>query len=298
MACRHGSFYIAGVIIPALPVPASPGSPGPRPRQRSIRLRVALACFILASAGPAARSTPEPEAQDRAAGVSSETAPGQASDKDNRPEMATPRPRPPLRDPGSRVDRRGEAIFFSRDETPIRIACADCHLVTPPGAPPPDDLIRTGHTVYDAAGRGNWWNERITTDSGEAGEVCLKRFMGGTEMTGLMRTRLVEYMMSLAAPYASPFVIRRSPPGRVATSAGDPEKGGDIFRRACAGCHPGGGAGLGPDLTASAMTPGEIADLIRTGKDPMPFYQSDILTDEEVAHVTAFTYGLQPNPQE
>jgi len=221
---------------------------------------------------------------------------GAASEEAQRPEMATPRPRPPRHDPGSKVDSRGEAIFFSRDETPTRIACADCHLVTPPGASPPDDLIRTGHTVYDAAGRGNWWNGRIMTDSGEAGEVCLKRFMGGTEMTGLMRTRLVEYMMSLAAPYASPFVIRRSPPGRVETSSGDPEQGRELFHRACAGCHPGGGTGLGSDLTVSAMTPGEIADLIRAGKDPMPFYQTDILTDEEVAHVAAFTYGLQPHP--
>lgn len=209
--------------------------------------------------------------------------------------LATPPPSPPFRDHASLVDRAGEALFFSREETPLPIACADCHLVTPPGAAPPDDLIRPGHTVYDAFGRGNWWNGKVTTDCGEAGEVCLKRFMGGREMSGKMRTRLVLYMKSLAAPYSNPFVLRRMPPGRVDASSGDPARGEELFRRACESCHPGGGAGLGPDLHASMMTAREIADLIRAGRDPMPFYQADVLTNDEVADIAAFTRSLQPS---
>ena len=210
------------------------------------------------------------------------------------PGLASPAPRPPLRDPGSTVDRSGERIFYSREETPIRIACADCHAVTPAGTPPDDDRIRPGHTVYDAFSRGNWWNGRVTTDCGEAGEVCLKRFMGGAEMSGKMRTHLVVYMKSLGPPWGSPFVLHRRPPGMVAADSGNPGKGRDLFRRACDACHPGGGAGQGPDLSLSTMTPREIADLIRVGSDPMPFYQGDILSDDEVADIAAFTRTLQP----
>ncbi len=264
------------------------------------RCFLTVGVLVLTLMDAASWSAAEAPEQDRSNSAESSRSTAQlpGDEEADRPEMATPRPRPPRRDPGSRVDARGEALFFSRNETPIRIACADCHLVTAPGSPPSDDLIRPGHTVFDAAGRGNWWNGRIMTDSGEAGEVCLKRFMGGTEMSGLMRTRFVEYMMSLGAPYAAPLVIRRMPPGLVEIASGEREKGADLFQRACEGCHPGGGAGLGPDLTKSRITPTEIADLIREGKDPMPFYQADILTNEEVAHVAAFTYGLQKQPSD
>jgi mono/diheme cytochrome c family protein len=203
----------------------------------------------------------------------------------------------PASGPGTTIDRTGERIFFSRDETPVRIACADCHLVTAPGMTPPDDLIRPGHTLFDAFGRGNWWNGQVTTDCGEAGERCLKRFMGGDQMSGKTRTSLVLYMKSLGAPVSNPLVIRRMPPGQVEVSAGDPLRGRDLFRRTCEMCHPGGGAGLGPDLRSSEMTLHQIADLIRTGSDPMPFYQLDILSNEQVADIAAATYALRPGPE-
>ena len=222
--------------------------------------------------------------------------PGTSGAGNERPALSTPPPKPPLHEPGSTVDRVGERVFFSRDETPIPIACADCHLVTPPGTPPPDDLIRPGHSVYDAFGRGNWWNGHVTTDCGEAGEVCLKKFMGGREMSGKMRTELVEYMKSLGAPTSSPIVLRRVPRGRVKAGEGALDSGRDLFARACAACHPGGGAGTGPDLRSSKMTAEEIAELIRAGKDPMPFFQADILTDDEVSDVAAYTRSLQPAP--
>ena len=79
------------------------------------------------------------------------------------------------------------------------------------------------------------------------------------------------------------------------TSDEDVEAGARVFRTSCALCHGGDATGgLGPDLTASEMTGTEIADLIRTGSDPMPFYQSDIFSNEEVAHIAAFTRSLQP----
>ena len=259
--------------------PSIIGRPGAvDPRRRRARASALAAALLIASTLPLFALLPE--------GGAEAPSPG--------PRLSTPQPVPPPRDPGSTVDRGGERLFFSREEGPIPIACADCHLVTPPGSPSPDDLIRPGHTVYDAYGRGSWWNGRVTTDCGEAGEVCLKRFMGGTEMSGKMRTGLVLYMKSLGAPYGDPFVLRRKPPGQVSAGSGEAEAGRDLFRRACDACHPGGGAGLGPDLGTSKMTPGEIADLIREGRDPMPFYQGDILDDDQVAHIAAYTHSLQP----
>jgi hypothetical protein len=205
-----------------------------------------------------------------------------------------PQPKPAPRRPDAPTSSEGEQFFYNRDAGPAKIACADCHLVTAPNEPPPDDLIRAGHSLQNAFGRGTWWNGRVMTDCGEAGEVCFKRFMGGQEFDGRTRTAIVLYIKGRSEPASSPWIIQRVPPGRVDVTRGDFARGADIFRRACSLCHGAGGGPSGPDLKGSKMTPREIADVVRTGVNRMPFFQADLLSDDQVADVAAYAYALRP----
>ncbi len=214
-------------------------------------------------------------------------------------EEQPPAPRPPAPPrPGAATSREGEQFFFDRNAAPAGIACGDCHLINSPALAPPDDLIRSGHNLFDAFGRGTWWNGRITTDCGEAAEVCFKRFQGAEELPPWARVALVKYMKSRSAPVSNPWILLRVAPGQSNVGAGDEEEGRDLFRRACALCHPGGAAASeGGSLRDSTMTPREIADLIRAGRGRMPFYQSDILGDEEVADLAVYTHSLRERPE-
>jgi len=188
----------------------------------------------------------------------------------------------------------GERFFQSREVGRMKVACADCHLITNPAGTPPDDRIRPGHSLFDAFGRGTWWNGRVTTDCGDAAAVCSKRYQGGEDLDPNDRTALVLFMKAQDAPFSNPLILQRRPPGQVEINQGDAARGRDLFRRACATCHASGGSSPGPDLVTSRMTPREIADLIRAGEGRMPLFQGDILLDPEVADIAAYSHSLQP----
>lgn len=206
--------------------------------------------------------------------------------------------RPRDRRPTSATSADGKDFFYSREVAPVKLACADCHLIQHPQAAPPDDLIRSGHNLFDAFGRGNWWSGRITTDAGEAGEICIKQFQGAPELPPFARVGLVRFMKRQAAPFSNPWIVLRVPAAQTDVSGGKTEPGQDLFRRACAFCHPGGSAAAKePSLQKSKMTPQEIGELVRTGRGTMPFFQADILSRQDVADIAAYTYSLQPKKE-
>jgi cytochrome c len=188
---------------------------------------------------------------------------------------------------------QGAMFFNSRDVSPRKIACADCHLARNPLLSPEDDRIRPGHNLWGAFGRGNWWNSRVTTDCGEAAEICFKRFQGGEEFDGRTRTSIVLFLKGVNPQLTSPLILHRRPPGEIEWASGSAERGRDLYRRACAFCHH-GGPGSAVDPATSTLTAKEIADLIRLGREGMPFYQGDILTDADVADIAAYAKRLQP----
>jgi mono/diheme cytochrome c family protein len=201
-------------------------------------------------------------------------------------------PRPAEKEPPT--TRAGEQFFFNRTVGPGKVACADCHAVSNPALGPTDDLIRAGHNLTDAFGRGSWWNGHVTTDCGEAAEVCYKRFQGGGEMDSVARVSLVMFMKSHSVAVSSPILVMRVPPGRAPINEGDAARGRDLFRRACGVCHGEGGSGAGGSLASSTKSPKEIADLIRTGEGRMPLFQGDILVDDQVADLAAYAWSLHP----
>jgi len=190
--------------------------------------------------------------------------------------------------------RAGEQFFFNRTVGPGKVACADCHAISNPSLGPTDDLIRAGHNLTDAFGRGSWWNGHVTTDCGEAAEVCYRRFQGGNEIDNVARVSLVMFMKSHSVAVSSPILVMRVPPGRAPINEGDAARGRDLFRRACGVCHGEGGTGAGGGLASSTKSPKEIADIIRTGEERMPLFQGDILADDQVADLAAYAWSLQP----
>lgn len=76
--------------------------------------------------------------------------------------------------------------------------------------------------------------------------------------------------------------------------AGDAAAGADVYANFCAGCHPGGGEGVGPDLHNRTDSPAEIRYLIRNGEDRMPGFGPNQLSDEDLENVLAHlkTYGM------
>jgi mono/diheme cytochrome c family protein len=83
---------------------------------------------------------------------------------------------------------------------------------------------------------------------------------------------------------------------------GDADRGRRLFFAACSGCHPRGGAGLGPALFGQSVP--EVARKIREGNGLLrgaktegawkPFFGKDRLSDAQVADVAAFVSTLPP----
>lgn len=75
---------------------------------------------------------------------------------------------------------------------------------------------------------------------------------------------------------------------------GDPAAGAEVFANFCEGCHPGGSAGVGPDLHGRTDSPAEIRALIRHGEDRMPAFGPDQISDEDLENVLAHlrSYGM------
>lgn len=69
---------------------------------------------------------------------------------------------------------------------------------------------------------------------------------------------------------------------------GDAAAGETVYANFCAGCHPDGGAGVGPDLHDRTDSPAEIRYLIRNGEDRMPAFGADQISDEDMENVLAY----------
>lgn len=192
---------------------------------------------------------------------------------------------------------RGEGVFLKN--------CASCHT------------IGGGRTAGpDLAGvtrkRDRAWLVRIITNPGElldSGDPVARKLL--EEFRGLRMPDLgisprdadaiLEYLAAVDAAPPEAAAPAAPPP-----AGGDPETGRALFAGAvrlrnggapCAACHavaglPGGGATLGPDLTATYGLYGEdgIAAMLADLPFPSmsPIYGTRPLTVEEQAHLAAF----------
>ncbi len=178
-----------------------------------------------------------------------------------------------------------------------RLGCGSCHAATF-RQEADDGLLRAGHPLEGAAYRGSWWNGRITTDVGDASEFCLRTFIdpNSSGFTATERKALVLYMQALGSRRGiSPLVLLRRDAGDVDLSAGDPERGRDVYARACTTCHDGGREAI--LLLFGDLSPAQVAGVVRKGSERMPFFQIDRLTAQQVADVAAYMEAVRkPSP--
>lgn len=74
---------------------------------------------------------------------------------------------------------------------------------------------------------------------------------------------------------------------------GDAAAGEAVFMANCTFCHPGGEAGVGPSLIASAMTTDEMLTQVRQGSDNMPACASGKISEEDLENLIAYIVSLK-----
>lgn len=81
-------------------------------------------------------------------------------------------------------------------------------------------------------------------------------------------------------------------------SAGSPtsvEAGQAVFSRYCQVCHPGGNPGAGPALRelVPKLTDEQMRSVVRTGKNRMPGYGPQEISDDELTGLVAYIRTLK-----
>lgn len=103
---------------------------------------------------------------------------------------------------------------------------------------------------------------------------------------------LVGYIRSMAAEHPSvpaSSVVAQSNPSVLA--------GKTTFERLCNMCHPGARQGLGPSLSSPEfrekyLQDADIAVVIRNGRNGMPGFKSDRISDEEIASIITYLRSI------
>lgn len=97
-----------------------------------------------------------------------------------------------------------------------------------------------------------------------------------------------------AAPTPVPTPATTAPAAAAAVApaqaSGDATAGTAAFNTSCGGCHPKGGAGVGPDL--HGFSADSISSTVRAGKGIMPAFGSDKVSDKQLLDIVAFLRTL------
>lgn len=184
-------------------------------------------------------------------------------------------------------------------------SCATCHATS---EAPLTDRIYPGYNLHGVVARRAYWGGQAATLL-DAVNTCIVYFQRGEPLdpaSGPAR-QLYEYLVSLTPEGSDPTPLPLSiVENIVPVPLGDPQRGGEIYRRACQACHdePGGDGGLAdftlPDDTAqyAEIFPGVpaglvVIELVRHGRffgvgGTMPFFSLETLTDEQIGDLLAF----------
>lgn len=194
------------------------------------------------------------------------------------------------------------------------LSCANCHADFDDTANP-DGLIRAGHSVVGVPHRGEAKGGMIsgadfTRSAGGAG-FCYEHFLKRVPQNKVNPTAipaehaeaLMAYFEAISGDNTGPdFELamlddeaKAAAGEKLAAMDGDPDRGWELYGRACVVCHPTPyRAGIGTRLVGS-RAPRNIdaairrwAIKIRGGGSLMPFYAPDILSDQDVADILAF----------
>ncbi len=194
------------------------------------------------------------------------------------------------------------------------LSCASCHADFDDAAEP-DGVIRAAHSVVGVPHRGEAKGGMIKgADFARAaggGGFCYEHFLqrvpgdkvNPTAIPAEHAEALMAYFEAISGDNKGPqFTMamldndaKKAAGEKIVAMEGNPTKGWELFGRACVTCHPAASkAGIGPQLVRS-RAPRDIdktmtrwASKIRGGGSLMPFYATDILSDQEIADIIAF----------
>jgi mono/diheme cytochrome c family protein len=215
----------------------------------------------------------------------------------------------------------GRVIFHSPAVGANGLSCFDCHDDFQEGRK--DGLRRSGHSLYNAAGRQTFWGQdpespNVYSNIANASVVCVKHFMRSPDkLTAQQLLSLQAYLQSITRQWGTSALALS--PGADKTGeyahfdGGDRIRGRELFYAACHVCHPNGNAGIAPAPLARDKDPSYYARKIREGDglgavlagidpnayDPtsgefMPFYGADILTNRDIRDLIAHIKSLPP----
>jgi thiosulfate dehydrogenase len=212
-------------------------------------------------------------------------------------------------------------------------ACATCHPVTvvPPGDTGPalgavrhTGPMYPGGNLFDSVHRGSWWGGGETRLL-DAIDYCLVEFMAGGALSAADdRARAIyEYLAAVSPDDPTPAlpltVVKNVNDLAALAPTADAGRGGDVYDRACRGCHgaahtgegrigskasvvpedtvngpvcmPRGGSPPGGDVGTCARA--VLVEKVRHGKffnigGIMPLYSAERLSDPEIADILAY----------
>ncbi len=204
---------------------------------------------------------------------------------------------------------RGQEIFRDRSFGEEAVACADCHADFDE-ALAGDDAIRPGHSILGAHKRVRTWNGEFS------GEALRKTAAGAAKCAHLYQARGTSTASALTQPEADALLAffeyvstgeeamtlswdALTWPGdtsmtrdelkaeveKLSSMRGSADKGEQLFKRTCAGCHFNGYA------PAMRMLKRNVTRNVRSGYGGMPFFSRDKLSDQDVADIRMFLEG-------
>jgi mono/diheme cytochrome c family protein len=205
----------------------------------------------------------------------------------------------------------GKKFFYMKSES-NNIACADCHSDGTNSANPETKYFSNiqGADKRTSTYHGKFTGEQVAANAGGA-TVCWEAYMRiKTPMTAEQIKILNEYYESVAAK-DSPAEMKyetialptrdksklKAEQKNVMGLTGDPVKGETEFKNACGICH-GENSTIKkvPDLFEDFD--GNVKSItynVRLGDGGMPFYKNSVLSDQELADISA--YILKKNGQ-
>ena len=210
----------------------------------------------------------------------------------------------------------GQKIFYSTSYGKIKDACASCHT---DGLPTTKDArLRCGHTLVGITSRASTWNGVFKSDALQknayGATMCAAMYEHKGDDVGTVMPKA-----DIDALNAYFDAIKNNPGGitsdlkiawvtkpaiheednideKAATAAakkimmlpGDPAAGKVVFTNTCQYCHEMKEKKVGPALATEMDDPRAAAESVRCGSGAMPFYTSDILSDQQIADVIGY----------
>lgn len=97
-----------------------------------------------------------------------------------------------------------------------------------------------------------------------------------------------------AAPAATKPAAPAATTGAAAPAkAGDVAAGQTVFQQNCNGCHPGGAAGVGPELKGRNLPDDRIRTQVRNGRGQMPPFPESKVSEQQLTDLAAYVQSLK-----